>query len=152
MTVVGVCTCSVAARCLGGAGPAQSEGCGPGCSERKADSGVLTPTACWPEDLLSDASHPAPAFQTRKKKEKRGGHEILKKQPRKITTAQTNEEQVFEMAAQYVSYRTRASGLPSWLLGMQFSTGSFWLFPAPFCFFSFLLVEEPGGTLPFEEL
>ena len=39
-----------------------------------------------------------------------------------------------------------------WLLGMQFSAGSFCPLPAPFCFFSFLLLEGPGGTLPFEEL
>lgn len=60
-------TCSVAARCPGGAGPVQSEGCGPGCSERKADSAAPTPTACWPEDLPSDASHPAPAFKARRR-------------------------------------------------------------------------------------
>lgn len=95
MTVVRVSvhapTCSGAARCLGGVGPAQSEGCGPGCSERKADSAILTPTACWPEDLLSGASHPAPAFQRRRKK--REGREILKKQPREITTTQANTEE-----------------------------------------------------------
>ena len=50
------------------------------------------------------------------------------------------------------TYRTNVSVLPSWLLGMQFSTGSLGLFPPPFCFFSFLLEDvEPDGTLPLDE-
>lgn len=68
VVTVHVLTCSVAARCPGGAGPVQSEGCGPGCSERKADSAAPTPTVCWPEDLPLDASHPAPAFHERRGK------------------------------------------------------------------------------------
>lgn len=68
------------------------------------------------------------------------------------SSCETSAQQVTNSCVKALGpYRTRASGLPSWLLGMQFSTGSFWALPAPFCFFSFL-AEEPGGTLPFEEL
>lgn len=51
------------------------------------------------------------------------------------------------------TYLTSASGLLSWLLGMQFSIRSLWalgLLLAHFCFFSFLLDEE--GMLPFVAL
>lgn len=55
---------------------------------------------------------------------------------------------------QQESYRTNASGLLSWLLGIQFSIRSLWgarFFPAHFCFFS-LLLDEEDGTLPLVEL
>lgn len=57
----------------------------------------------------------------------------------------------------HVSYLTSASGLLSWLLGIQLSVGSLWEppdvpFTANLCFFSFFAVEEDEeleeGTLP----
>lgn len=45
-------------------------------------------------------------------------------------------------------YLTSASGLPSWLLGMQLSVGSLCPpFPPHFCFFSPFPDEEEGGPV-----
>lgn len=149
----GAPTCSAAARCPGAVGPAPSGGCGPGCSGTRADSAVPTPAACWLAGRLSDASRPAPACPVTRREGGREGGRKRRWRGRNRWQQKSRSEFIcffwVFFPARVASYRTSASGLPSWLLGMQFSTGSFWLFPAPFCLRSFL---PPDDTLPLEAL